>query len=731
MAGATLLAIISFLFLGVIIQLLGGRGPGSQIQTVAESRRFGKITNYDIQRLRDNQQVLHRFLSVLRDRLTVNVGADESRRYALIPLAMEVERVEQMLNSEQQLVNMWLVSHFAQDEGISPDWDDVANWLKRLTGDMSGNYLNEVYADAVQDVAMTPRGIETLLAQHLRWVQSYERFELSISAVTPATRWDWFQRLFRQVTIEAAAVPVDSYIDQVGEPNTNQLNALFEQYKNRRYNPISAESGFVMPAELAYQYVIAEPTQELLDSITDEEMLTYYEENKNTLFRKPITPIPQMPGMVPGSVPFSPRPAGGLTPPAVEDAPSLPDLPVIEAPASEESVSPTEEPVKQETETAPEEARQGRQPTWLQVVYQVDSIHRPADVALVVEEQESKENVADTEGEASETPADLSELYRPFDEVKDEIREDLALQKVAEQLPSIQEKVQEHAKIYHQHIEKEMKPPVLPDWSSLAAERGLKLVTVPMGDLYASMHTDLARDSLARQQLFQMYQSLPLPFAPEMFINSTGRRGMIWVTEQKNELRPQTLNEVKEIVVKRWKEIEARPLAMKKAEELADETRKSGKSLTESLGSRMPVVETEQFTWQILYPNFGRPVPGEVREKGVVAGNSDIDNRVIVAPGNDFMAAVYSLQVGETGVVFNQPQNRAYIVRVTGSSPTDESLWERFQSFSAIPGMDRAYMSAGFPEMYAVAYEAWLDEIRNKTGFRWVNKPDDREMYGE
>ena len=87
------------------------------------------------------------------------------------------------------------------------------------------------------------------------------------------------------------------------------------------------------------------------------------------------------------------------------------------------------------------------------------------------------------------------------------------------------------------------------------------------------------------------------------------------------------------------------------------------------------------------------------------------------------MEAVYAMQVGETGVVFNQPQSVAYIVRVTSSSPSADVLWEQFQTTNVL-----LYRDAGLPEMIAASYEAWLDEIRERTGFRWVNKPEAREV---
>jgi hypothetical protein len=218
-----------------------------------------------------------------------------------------------------------------------------------------------------------------------------------------------------------------------------------------------------------------------------------------------------------------------------------------------------------------------------------------------------------------------------------------------------------------------------------------------------------------------------MPFSGETLVGSRGQV-LFWITAEKKEKRPEKLEEVREIVLKRWKEIEARVLAQKKADELATEVKTSDKPLAEVFSGRsdVSVVETEPFTWKSFggtHPliAYQRAFPGlgEVCEKGVSEGDSEFDNKVIVAPGMDFMHTVFSLQIGETGVAMNQPQTVAYVVRVTSSFPSADALWEQFQLLSG-----REALNAGLPDMVTSALEAWLDVIRGKTGFRWVNKPD-------
>jgi len=332
-----------------------------------------------------------------------------------------------------------------------------------------------------------------------------------------------------------------------------------------------------------------------------------------------------------------------------------------------------------------------------------------------------------------EDEADLSRLYQPFDDVKEQIREVLAMDRANAALPIIQQKMQEYATIYNENFESGKAIPAMPDLTGFVAELGLELVTVPMGDFYTALETDLAKEGAEEQQyLFQMFQRISLLFDGKIF-GESGGQVLLWVTAEKQELRPESLDEVREIVLKRWKEVEARALALKAAEELAEKAKASEQSLAEVFAGRsdVPVVETEPFTWMtygegippIMAAMYQLPPPrlNTVRERGVVVGNEEYDNQWIKAPGWDFMETVYSLPIGESGVVFNQPQTCVYIVRVTSSSPSDESLWDQFQMTPI-----RAYFPAGRQEMVSSSFEAWLEDIREKTGFRWINKPSTR-----
>jgi len=799
MAGLTLLAIVSFLFLPVILDLVGGRSVEGRITTYAESRRFGKITNFDVARLQKDTEDLHRFLGVLHEQLIRAALANaeqmtdeeyhtalQERSAALMPLGAFINQIEQ-LRTPEQLINAWLITQHAKEEGYTPEWRDVQHRLMQLTGN---TLTKPLYDESLRAVGIPHPTIERLLVQHLLWERARQRFIMSISAVTPATQWDWFQRVNREITVEAAAVPIEGFISQVDAPSDRVLHAFFEEHKTRHYNPLSAETGFIMPMELAFQYVVARSTQALRDSITDEEMLTYYEENRES-FRRPATPLPEMPvlpGMPSGGPALFPAPTfpgmqtPGITPVVTPALPNVEELPPVDVPVDVPVDAPLpQEPAAQEPaameeaveETMPEPAREDATASYTTasrvttrfVSYQSDegeetasgtdpqpeeSAEVPAELIQeesiqeeptaaapemtepAVEEPSAPLPLEATSEETSGAPVDMSILYRPFDEVQDQIRSTLARHKAADALADIEKEMKAYYDLYHRHFDEGKPLPPMPDLTGFVAERGLELVTVPLGNVYAAMRTEFARILYERSMflgmfqrhddvsLGQLFRGVPILFEGKDFWTMEGTV-LYWVTDHKDIQRPETLSEVREIALRRWKETAARTLAQQKAEELANEARASGKPLSEAFAHRcdVPVVETAPFTWRDM---------DEVSELGVASGFAFFDNQVLDLPGLDFMEAVYSLnsepgQLGrEIAVAFNQPQTAVYIVRLTSSSPSPEALWERFQVTPV-----RDYLGVGQQELVGAAYEAWLDEIRSKAGFRWVNRPEARE----
>lgn len=763
---------VSFIILPAVLQLLpdsSGAGP----QDIARTRYFGKVDGRTVAVLQDEQQQISGFYRHLYELLAPTIKEDQA--VLLQGLAMRVQQMDQRQSSES-LINDWLIVQYARKSGLASDPASIVDYLKELTG---GLLSDAVFQQAIRDTGLSERRLMELLSSELVREQMMMSFYLSQNVVSPATRWDWFQRLNRNMTAEVAAVPIDGFLASAGEPTEAQLQQLFAERKNIPYNPVSAESGFVIPVKMAFQYVQAEPSQKTLDSITTDEITKYYEENKEADFRKPVRPItqPTLPTLpsIGGGIPFGagssaapktvvpvpvpPQEQKEATPPAetptdvkkeaeepTEGTKEAPQETVTETPseaAAPEEEAPKEEPKENEGETSLLNRKVQTVFTAFQTEEPVKAVEEKKEEAKTEntvpapqEETQTEDKPAvenketekkEEEKKADETPVDLSILYKPLSEVEGQIRQILALQKAQSALLPIEEKMREHFQAYNTNFDQGQAVPPMPDLTPFVEAQGLKLKTVALGTVYDAVKSEFARKTSEREFLIKLFNEGPVVFEP---LKTPDAAAVLWITEIVNEVKPESIDEVKDIVTKQWKDTEAQPSALKKAEELAAEAKSSGKTLAETFKDRqdISVVETEPFAWKSygpgIHPFLGMMQRlalgvGEVCEKGIVVGNSEIDNKVIFAPGNEFMKVASSLAVGEIGVAFNQPKTAAYIIRITGSTPSEDVLWEQFPSTNPM-----FYYQAGMQEQQFEALENWLEQIRQETGFEWIQKPE-------
>jgi len=121
------------------------------------------------------------------------------------------------------------------------------------------------------------------------------------------------------------------------------------------------------------------------------------------------------------------------------------------------------------------------------------------------------------------------------------------------------------------------------------------------------------------------------------------------------------------------------------------------------------VVETNEFTWMtagMVPSGMGMGAPGLSPVDGVEHA------------GSDFMQSVFALDVGQTGVAFNQPHTFVYVTRVASESPSDDALREMFLQIGAsmelqqIAMMDRQDIR-----------RLWLQSIEREMNLEWVRPP--------
>ncbi len=773
LAALGVMAMISFIVLPIALQLMGGgqsRGPS----VIATSRKYGSINELTLENLRLGRAALSRFYRQLAGKLA---GPSEDQN--AFPVLRMLAGAE--IPSSEALIQRWLIANHAKDQEMVVSESMVTDYLRLITEEKLTNKLLE---ETLRDTGISSRQLQALLEEEILVNQMNTMFRIEISSTPPSLRWGWFQRMNRQVGVEVAAVAVEPFTKAVAEPSEKVLRNFFEENKYREFDPDSPASGFYIPRKMMLQYFVAAQTPAMLDAVTQEEIGTYYEANKNTMFRRqrqplnvPGTPNPSgqnllSPGFGTGMVPMPTLPtlpggtlrfpAPSISPEAtrsVEEQPADDAQPVEEPPADD--AQPVDEQPADDAQPVDEQPAEGvdisslsRRAVYHTVVFQ-EPQQEPSEDSSSTEEaavdqtpagQAPVETDGATDGDADSgaapasppssdetsgnTPIDLSILYRPLDEVEGEIRSYLVQERLDKSLKEVETKMREYYDAFNKAFGTSSTVPPPPDMEAIAKEYGFELVstTAPI-TLYEARDLSMGRDAGgAFDEIFALGAQ---QYEPKRVYGQEAQY-LIWCTEEQKERLP-AFEDVRETVLDRWKEVQARKLAVAHAEALATKARGNKEPFATSLAgeSDLKFAETEPFTWKTYGSPYlammamyeGRsPWLGEVREKGVAEEKASYENKVIFAPGDNFMKTAYELEIGEVGVSFNQPETVVYIIRPISSTPSGEVLRDLFRTTA----FDR-YAGAGVQDMFIDARQVWLKRIEDEAGFEWVQRIGERE----
>ncbi|MDR1958429.1 MAG: hypothetical protein LBQ54_05225, partial [Planctomycetaceae bacterium] len=324
--------------------------------TLATSQ-YGKIQYRSIQNLRDEIQVLTRFYS--------SAGSQINSETQQSPAGLR-NRYESLIRlSDEAVVYYWLKIQKMKEMGFEVSKKFVGDYLKVLTDDK----LTETgYSQVIESLGIPSDTVIFLLQRDILAQFFDEEYLNSVRGITPIKEFEWFNRFRRMSKIQAAAVEVDSLLDQVPDPSDRELREFFEANKFRVQNPNLEETGFAVPRKSAVEYLVFGYDNIDTGGITDEEVQKYYDENKESYKNTPETnssglglgqPLPGIPGV--NNLPFGNRPFPNLNlnrPPSAVPQGNL-NLPGIEKrieEASAENPSTSAEAVPAEPPPLPSEA---------------------------------------------------------------------------------------------------------------------------------------------------------------------------------------------------------------------------------------------------------------------------------------------------------------------------------------------------------------------------------------
>ena len=276
-----ILAMIAFVFLGTCVQ------SPTQVQAhdnpTVVTWKFGEITEYEMENRLGMRRILNQFIAQ-----AASLGGQQNAQ-AIFP------------ESEELIVRSMVLARRGRELGLVISDDMVNQFLQQVT-------FNRVRPTDLERIVASYRlpGGQRVSSQQIFDALREELLSIRVILLflnglgiadepylqpldTPAERWDYFRRLERQATVQVLPVPVAEFTEDVGKPSEEQLQDLFEKYKQEFPSPESPEPGFRQPYRAKFQYFRAdvdELTTAEMKNISDDAVREYYEKNKDKEFRK-------------------------------------------------------------------------------------------------------------------------------------------------------------------------------------------------------------------------------------------------------------------------------------------------------------------------------------------------------------------------------------------------------------------------------------------------------------
>ena len=319
--------------------------------------------------------------------------------------------------------------------------------------------------------------------------------------------------------------------------------------------------------------------------------------------------------------------------------------------------------------------------------------------------------------------------YKPLEEVRDEIIQQLTMQPAQKEFQKAIDEVKEAMDSYHskyidwtftrQEAPDASRPPVPSLDAIIANYPGVTDGSTPLMDQFEirdhesglGRATDFAF-SADRQPIPVSFGSIAYEgqgdlYRPRVFPSFANVRYVFWQTDQREGGVPELDDEMRDTVALAIKMQRAYEKARKDAEQLKDQASQNvGMPLSELFPDK-ETFDVDELTWMSA-GNLGfgggrvsvNPIPG------------------VESSGYQFMETLFGLAPGELSVISNQPQTAVYVVRLISESPDRDNLQTQFLQFGVTVPVDEI---AG-EEQRRLLYD-WYQELQDQYAVTWNREP--------
>ncbi|HJQ79050.1 MAG TPA: hypothetical protein VJ828_03800 [Lacipirellulaceae bacterium] len=799
---------VMIMFVFVVLDPLTSYLGGSRAATEGGSRRDasdvavtwdgGSLTNAELDQLVSQRQILNSFLRNVEyagGMAAVQAGVEpDALQLGVTRLGGPSTREDGV---ERSVVRTKLFADAAREAGMQVSDDAIVAYLEELgRRRVSPDTMSAMIKEMGGGRGIPPQYVLDALREEMLAYTYLNGHFYSFRTATPEQRYDDWLRVNDRIVIEAAPVPAESFLVDVPEPKPSELAEFFEKHREREPMPDfeffpgggqmefpSATPGFRIPRTIDVQFIEANYDEFLAkveSQVTEEEIVKYYEDNKDPYFIKAKTDLidepeaPEQPGDAPAAdeanVPATgasesstnegeptsetsePSQNGEDTPPAAESS----------APASDESQNSQPPANAADPDSAPSAGDQSFNPVPAGVIGLAsflqqsgdetpaddsaeDAAASPAASSDAAQAAASTDNAeqsatgdqaasaAETEADSAETSAEAKPVeYQTLDEVRDEIRRRLAISRVPEQLDALIGQI--HSEINTEwttyfssalsaEAEERAAPPppaALADLSPLAEKHGLKAgKTGPIAyfELRASPVGKSINEESSAPLSDLFFGSKDLDlYQPVTGKDSQTANRYVAMKTSDKPGRVPELAQVRNDVVRAWKLQKAAELAEKFATNEAKKAQEAGRPLGEFFSPGGVMGEVVRTDPFAMYTGGEIAYATRTIEPFRL---SEPDG--IVAAGPAFMDKVFEMKVGDVAAVMNHDRSIAYVVRLVEHAMPPEELRTAYLAEAAIwPG--RQIMET---DRFLRTRELVATDVLESSGLKWERTPDE------
>ena len=231
--------------------------------------------------------------------------------------------------------------------GIAVDPSMVNSYLKEATSNTlkKSDYVNIRNSMSYKVKPLSDELLSEIIGDEIKANMAFQTLRPRTTTLPPGPEvyWQYFKRMNVRQQLNVAALDVDEFTDQVGEPTDADVEALFKQYKTKFPNQVEPGApGFRLDfrAKLAYLELDTDSVESQVGEVSDADIEAYYNENKeSSLIKRTVFPDMESPATSADGTPAEGTPAEPATTEPVKPAEGE-AAPSAETPANTEAAKP-------------------------------------------------------------------------------------------------------------------------------------------------------------------------------------------------------------------------------------------------------------------------------------------------------------------------------------------------------------------------------------------------------